>query len=49
MEGIEKEWEMWQNELEKRQLHLKLTVKFDMDKIEEILSDVDELKNRIIG
>lgn len=48
-EGINKEFEMWQDELNVRTLHLKMVVSFDMDKIDEILNDINIIKEKVIG
>lgn len=47
-EGINKEFEMWQDELNVRTLHLKMTVRFDSDRIESVLNDIDNLKDIVL-
>lgn len=46
--GINKEFEMWQDELRERTMHLRMTVKFDTDNIDNIFDEIDKLKDRII-
>lgn len=47
-DGINKEFEMWQDELDKRTMHLKMTVTFDTDKIEGIEEVIESLKEEVI-
>lgn len=46
-EGINKEFEMWQDELNERTLHLKMVVRFDSE-IESLLNDIDNLKEIVL-
>lgn len=48
MIGINKEYEMWVDELNKRELHIKMMVEFDSSKIEEVLDDINNLKETTI-
>lgn len=47
-DGINKEFEMWQDELEKNTMHLKMTVTFDTDEIEGIEEIIESLKEEVI-
>lgn len=47
-DGINKEFEMWQDELEKNTMHLKMTVTFDTDEIEGIEEIIESLKEKVI-
>lgn len=47
-DDINKEFEMWQDELDKRTMHLKMTVTFDTDEIEGIEEIIESLKEEVI-
>lgn len=47
-DGINKEFEMWQDELNVRTLHLKMVVTFDTDRIESVLNDINNLKDIVL-
>lgn len=48
MIGINKEYEMWIDELNKRELHIRMMVEFDSSKIEEVLDEIDNLKEIVL-
>lgn len=48
MIGINKEYEMWVDELNKRELHIRMMVEFDSSKIEEVLNDINNLKEIVL-
>lgn len=48
MIGINKEYEMWVDELNKRELHIRMMVEFDSSVLEEVLNDINNLTETTI-